>query len=588
MRLIRPDPCGLGVVSFGLPSSSTSPAPLMLRYPALFLLLAGLFAPLAAQPLVIEGAVSGGGPSSDVGEGVALAADGSRYVVGTFEGTATFGDVSVTSAGDSDIFLVKYDGPTAVWARRAGTDVFNDFGGAVAVAPDGSVYATGFFTGIATWDGGANPDVELTTFSDFDAFVAKYTPAGDLAWVRQAGGTGQDTGRDLAVDAAGNVYLVGGFEGTGSFGDVTLTSAGSSDAFLAKYDPDGNVVWARRGGSDQGDLAYGVAVTDDGAAHVSGSFRGVAQFGGLPIQSAGATDVFVVQYDADGEPVWVEGIGADGSEFTRGGGIGLDADGNVYVTGSFSNTILVASDVLVSTGFTDVFVAKLSAEGDELWGRRGGGDGTNFSAALTVAENNVGVFVFATGYIDGSGTFVEAPITTQARDGYVAVFGGEGFLTSVDLIGGTGQDAGTGIASYSGGIDIDVAATGSFRGAIDIGQDTIESAGSSDMYLLTGFVIGGLPVEPGAGTPSANALSAAHPNPFRDHATLALDIAAAQDVTVEVFDLLGRRVAVVHEGPLDVGEHRVLIDAGALPAGVYVVRAEGEAFRFAQRVTLVR
>lgn len=461
----------------------------MLRHATLacfLVLFISALAPVSAQPFVIDEAASGGSPNADTGEGIALADDGSRYVVGTFEGTATFGDVSITSAGDSDIFLVKYDaGLNAVWARRAGTDVFNDFGESVAVGPDGSVYATGFFTGIATWDGGENPDVELTTFSDFDAFVAKYTPEGDLEWVRQAGGTGQDTGRDVAVDATGNVYLVGGFEGVGTFGTETLTSAGSSDAFLVKYDPDGDVVWARRGGSDQGDLAYGVAVTDNGAAHVSGSFRGVAQFGGLPIQSAGATDVFVVQHNADGAPVWIESIGADGSELTRGGGIGLDADDNVYVTGSFSNTILVASDVLESTGFTDVFVAKLSAEGDELWGRRGGGNGTNFSAALTVdASGNV----LTTGYVDGTGTFADEPIATQGRDGYFAVLDSAGNLITVNLLGGTGQDAGASVAVSDALARF--AATGSFRGTATFGDLDLTSTGSSDAYVIGGPTAG--------------------------------------------------------------------------------------------------
>lgn len=446
---------------------------------SLFLVAAG---PATAQPFTFDEALRGGGSSSDTGEGIALAADGSRTVVGTFEGTATFGNLSITSAGDSDFFLVKYDADgEAVWARRGGTDVFNDFGTATAIAPDGSVYATGFFTGIATFDGGTNPDAELTTFSDFDVFLVKYDPDGDLQWVRQAGGVEQDTGRDLAIDADGNVYLTGGFEGTGTFGTVLLTSAGSTDAFLAKYDPDGDVLWARRGGSDQGDLAYGVAVTADGAAHLSGSFRGVAQFGSLPVQSAGSSDVFVVQYDTDGEPVWVESIGADGSEFTRGGGIGLGPDGSVYVQGSFSNTILVGSDVLVSTGFTDIFVAKLDADGNELWGRRGGGDGTNFSAALAVDLNGNAL---AVGYADGTGTFDDTPITTQGRDGYFAVFDAEGELVTVELLGGTGQDAAAGVA-VSDALGR-FAATGSFRDTATFGDLDLTSAGSNDVFILGG------------------------------------------------------------------------------------------------------
>jgi hypothetical protein len=95
-------------------------------------------------------------------------------------------------------------------------------------------------------------------------------------------------------------------------------------------------------------------------------------------------------------------------------------------------------------------------------------------------------------------------------------------------------------------------------------------------------------LEPGAGVPTVSDLAAAYPNPFRRITTLALDVVEAQDVTVELFDLLGRRVATVHDGPLPVGAHRVVIEARGLPAGVYVVRAEGETFQFAQRVTVVR
>ncbi len=95
-------------------------------------------------------------------------------------------------------------------------------------------------------------------------------------------------------------------------------------------------------------------------------------------------------------------------------------------------------------------------------------------------------------------------------------------------------------------------------------------------------------LEPGAGTPTLSALGPAYPNPFSQQATLALDVAETQTVTVEVLDVLGRRVALAHDGPLAVGAHRVVIEAAGLPAGVYVVRASGETFRFAQRVTLVR
>ena len=155
---------------------------------ALLILLAPAFA--LAQP---SGStiLSGGGPASDVGERIAVEPDLEMVaVVGTFEQTAMFGSVTITSAdapaSRSDAFVAYYspDG-TVQWARRMGTSVFNDFGAGVAMtrqAPGGPgvVYVSGYFTGVATFDGGANPSATLTTRSDFDAFLAAYSTAGDL------------------------------------------------------------------------------------------------------------------------------------------------------------------------------------------------------------------------------------------------------------------------------------------------------------------------------------------------------------------------------------------------------------------------
>ena len=91
-----------------------------------------------------------------------------------------------------------------------------------------------------------------------------------------------------------------------------------------------------------------------------------------------------------------------------------------------------------------------------------------------------------------------------------------------------------------------------------------------------------------AAVPERAALSAAHPNPFRSTATLTLSLPSAQEVEVALFDVLGRRVMVLHEGPLAAGSHALMLDGSGLPSGVYVVRASGEGFTAARRVTVVR
>ena len=545
-------------------------------------LLLCLLAPATlAQPF--DTAFGFGGPNSDVAEDVALDDAGRTYVAGTFEGTIDFGNgVSITSAGDSDAFLVAFDAEgTALWARRGGTDVFNDFGEAVAVAADGSVYWAGFFTGVATWDGGANPDAEVEVFSDFDAFLAKYDAGGNLLWVRQAGGVDQDTGDGVAVDFAGNAYLVGGFEGAGTFGGETLTSSGSSDGFIAKYDPDGNVLWARQAGGADGDKTYDVALGNAGDPVVVGQFRGVATFGAIPLQSAGQTDVYVVRYSgADGTVQWASQIGADGAEYGR--GVAVTAAGTVYATGGFENSILVGSDVLTSAGFTDVFVAQLDPDGGLVWGRRAGGDGFDFGES--VATNSV--YAYATGYVDGDGTFGDEPFTTAGgQDGYLLAYDPAGNLNEAAVIGGTNRDNGTGIGVN---IEADVyALAGFFRGTIAPGGQPLTSAGSNDGFVVQNPLFGLAGAEDAAPS-AAFALSAAVPNPAHGRTAFSLTLDRPLDVTVAVFDVLGRRVAVLHDGPLAAGGHDLTWEPGPLPSGLYVVHAVADGHVRARRVTLLR
>ncbi|MDX1420944.1 MAG: hypothetical protein R3181_13345, partial [Rubricoccaceae bacterium] len=428
-----------------------------------------LLCPIAHAQVVSLDAYSAGGPRSDVGEDVALDGAGNLYAAGSFEGTASFGALSLTAADDDpdndwqDVFVVKYDvGGTALWARRAGTGVFNDFAEGIAVGFDGSVYVAGSFTGIATWDGGTNPDVTLTTRNDFDGFLAKYTTDGDLAWVAQAGGPGQDTGRGVAVTTSGEVYFAGDFEQTALFGTSTeLTSAGSDDAFVAKYAADGTLLWVRQGGGGEGDNAWNVATDLEGNAYAVGSFRGVGLWGGLPLQSRGLSDLFAVKYDPNGTPQWVQQVGGSGSDFGRGIAVPLGPWG-VFVTGSFENTILVGSDVLDSAGFSDVVIARLDpVTGAPVWGVRGGGSGFDIGNDLALAPIVVGApsyELYTSGYVDGDGTFSRgdrsrAYSSNGGIDGFVAVLRDRPANTAplpyavIQTLGGTNADRGYGVGT---------------------------------------------------------------------------------------------------------------------------------------------
>src|SRR5439155_701956 len=127
---------------------------------------------------------------------------------------------------------------------------------------------------------------------DYDAFVAKYDPAGNALWIRQFGTSGDDGPCGVAVDAAGNVY-VAGF----TSGNLGGASAGDYDAFVAKYDAAGSAFWTRQFGTSDYDDAHGVAVDAAGNVYVAGSTSG--SLGGA---SAGYDDAFVVRLSRENTP----------------------------------------------------------------------------------------------------------------------------------------------------------------------------------------------------------------------------------------------------------------------------------------------
>jgi len=186
------------------------------------------------------------------------------------------------------------------------------------------------------------------------------------------------------VDGLGNSYVTGGFTGSPTFGggeanETTLTSPGgiTEDIFVAKYDPDGNLIWARQTGGPTSSAGYyvvengyGIAVDGSGNSYVTGNFWGSAIFGAgdaneTTLTSAGDWDIFVAKYDSGGNLIWAKRAGASNSDEAY--GIAVDDLGNSYVTGRFNGSATFGAGeanetTLDSAGFDGSFVAKFSTD----------------------------------------------------------------------------------------------------------------------------------------------------------------------------------------------------------------------------------
>jgi hypothetical protein len=286
--------------------------------------------------------------------GVALDSLGSVLVTGAFMGTIDFGDGPLTSAGNTDIVVAKMDPNGAhVWSKRFG-DPFIQLGASIAPDADRNVVVTGSMQGTVDFGGGPK-----TSAGGYDIFVVKLDSQGNHLWDKVFGDPSAQYGFALAVDGKKNVIVAGSAQGTVDFGGGPKTSAGSDDAAVVKLDPSGAHLWSGLYGDLQSQYAYGVAADAAGNVVLVGGFNGTIQFGTNPmLTSHGSADVFVAKLGPNAGYAWSKGFGSSGYDTAT--AVASDATGAELIVGTFNNTVDFGGTLLSSLGSGNLFVAKLA------------------------------------------------------------------------------------------------------------------------------------------------------------------------------------------------------------------------------------
>ena len=426
----------------------------------------------AADPLNVVWAVRGGGPGHDKARGIAVDWDGNVYVTGEFTQTVVFGEHTVTSRGDLDFFIAKYNrNGNCLWVRSGGGALI-DRGYAVAVDRDQNCYVTGHYQ---STDARFDQDGPLLNRGGYDVFVAKYDSGGALQWVRTGGGTGYDYGHGIGVDRAGDCYVTGGSPGAVTFGDLTTGDQRGSRMFLWKLAPDGRTRWARasEGGSSSG---QGMAVAPDGHCWIAGDVSGAVDFMGERLSRTGK-DAVVVKVGPDGTGIWASG--GSGGKDAFGSAVSVDDAGDCYLTGGFQTTETVGTEAMQSAGGYDVFVAKLDDLGRVRWARAGGGPGVDYclGSASDLHGGCYAVGCFHDGAVfDGVARHSEGDF-----DLFAAHYDAAGKLSGLLQGGGPGLDE-----AYCGARTDrnELCVSGAFSGTSSYGGKSLTSAGSNDVELL--------------------------------------------------------------------------------------------------------
>lgn len=345
--------------------------------------------------------------------------------------------------------LPSQPNPSWQWAQT-GTCTTNDTGSSVTTDNSGNIYTTGYFFG-------SNFTFSTTTLvnaGNYDAYVTKHDFSGNFIWAQQIGGAFDDVTNAIVCDNAGNIFVTGYYtSSTLVIGSYTLTNMGGTDAFVVKYDPNGNVLWAKSFGDNMIEEPYGIA-SDGINVFVTGQFQSnTINFGTSTLTCNGGGDVYLAKYDNNGNELWAKGFGDIGLEI--GYDITLTPSNDIYITGSFRSPNLTFSTyTLTNMGGSDYFIARYDAAGNELWAKGAGG---NFDDAGTSIKENGGA-IYATGYFKSTSISFGATTYTNAgptsADAFVINYNGIGNETWSRAFGGNLDDIPYGVACIGGNVFI--------------------------------------------------------------------------------------------------------------------------------------
>ena len=306
-------------------------------------------------------------------------------------------------------------------------------------------------------------------------------------WSKRFGGAADDVGHDVAIDTSGNIATTGYFNGSVDFGGGALVStAMSNDIYIAKYDTAGAHLWSKRFGDAADQHGRGVAFDPAGNVFASGPFSGAVDFGGGALASAGLDDIFLVKLDPAGGHLWSKRFGDAALQTALGRNLAVDPNGDPIITGTVQGSIDFGGGALTSAGGDDVFVAKFSAAGAYLWGKRFGDASNQVPRGMAVdGSGNVVIVGTILGTIDfGCGLLTSA----GARDVFVAKLSPAGACLWSKRFGDAADQTGRGAAFDPAG---NLYVVGDFGGTIDFGGGVLTTVGGTNMFVAKFDAAGG-------------------------------------------------------------------------------------------------
>ncbi|WP_405610528.1 T9SS type A sorting domain-containing protein [Polaribacter sp. Asnod1-A03] len=330
------------------------------------------------------------------------------------------------------------------------------------------------------------------TFYLFYFLFISFLQSQSVNWVEHFGGASEDVLKSATIDANGNTYSTGYFAENSTFSNIELNAIGYFNSFVTKTDATGKILWAKSLAQPNDDdiddyhsvITKSIAVDASGNIIIAGYFD-AGEFDADPgegeyILSAANYEMFIIKLDENGNFIWAQSFGSSTNSFESVSEIDVDANGNIYLTGYFSDSISIShaagTSVITSYGGSDIFVMKYYADGSFLWMKHMGSEDADLGMSLDVSDSGD---VFVTGRISATATFYTPmffgdPVTINVNEGYNSSFAlkldsSGDFIDVVEVGEADSENTGTSIA-----LDLDGYAyvTGYYGGILVINEGT--------------------------------------------------------------------------------------------------------------------
>lgn len=358
------------------------------------------------------------GTSTDRINGIAITEDNSIFIVGEFRNTLYYNNDSLVSQGRLDVFVAKLDSSGQFqWAFSAGSSQ-DDSAHDIDILSNGNLVLTGYFQMELPW----GPDT-LRTNTSRDVFVSCFAPDGTALWASFLNGPGVDESNSIATDSSNCLYIMGSFRDFLYPNGNVVQSEGGVDAFLAKYDSTGQLLWTEIMGGPAGDQGRYVTV-DVEQNVIAGGW--ISSYLSIPsnltfIVGDQEEDIFAVKYRPNGDLIWAKVIGGTFDE--RIYAIDTDQNGDIYFMGTLDSLLIINRDSLRNRHLsrpTDIFVLKYDSTGNYKWGQTLGHYYNDFCYDFIVPNNRE--LYIAGSYQDTSIFVNDTLISDFGYDIFVAKF----------------------------------------------------------------------------------------------------------------------------------------------------------------------